>query len=68
MVEVDWVFRKMVKGDSYVDVCIYGSFMYGLCKVGKFREVNKLFNKLMKRDYFIGLKISFLKAGRRGIF
>ncbi|KAL2893085.1 hypothetical protein RDABS01_008994 [Bienertia sinuspersici] len=64
----DYVLRKMVKDGFDVDVCIYGSFMYGLCKLAKFREANKLFNKLMNRDCFSGSKAELLKEGRRVIF
>ncbi|KMT20573.1 hypothetical protein BVRB_1g005550 [Beta vulgaris subsp. vulgaris] len=64
----DWVLRKLINGGFDVDVCIYGSFMYGLCEVGKFREASKLFDKLIKRDCFSGSKAGLLKEGRRAIF
>ncbi|CAO2812892.1 unnamed protein product [Amaranthus hypochondriacus] len=64
----DWVLRKFIKEGFDVDVSIYGSFMQGLTKLGKFREARKLCNKLLNRDCVSGSKDGLLKRGRRMIF
>ncbi|XP_017254804.1 putative pentatricopeptide repeat-containing protein At1g12700, mitochondrial [Daucus carota subsp. sativus] len=67
--EADWVLRELVKREFYIDICVYGNFLYGLCKTGKFREAKKLFLRLTKQDGVGGYKnVDFLKEGRRVIF
>lgn len=68
--EADLVLRKLVKNGFVVDVCVYGSFLYGLCKARKDREANKLFKKMLKRVPARGVREGdvVLKEGRRAIF
>ncbi|XP_057975108.1 pentatricopeptide repeat-containing protein At5g61990, mitochondrial-like [Malania oleifera] len=66
--EADLILRRMVRRKCHLDICVYGSFIHGLCKSGKFREADKLFCKLTKRESFNGLGQGLLKEGRRVIF
>lgn len=66
--EADLILRKLVQGNYYIDICIYGNFIYVPCKTSKFREANKLFCELVKSDCFGGSKFEFFKEGKRAIF
>nr|GEU89764.1 hypothetical protein [Tanacetum cinerariifolium] len=68
--EADLVLRRLVKNGFVLDICVYGSFLYGLCKAGKDREANKLFKKLLKRVPVRGVREGdvVLREGRRAIF
>ena len=63
----DWSRRRVFE----LDVSIYGSFLYGLCKSGKFREARKLFDKLTARDHDEQIAVDcspLVKPRRRAIF
>ncbi|XP_035844091.1 pentatricopeptide repeat-containing protein At5g41170, mitochondrial-like [Helianthus annuus] len=66
----DLALRKLVKNGFVVDICVYGSWIHGLCKSGKYREADKLFRKLLKRGSVkkFGEEKKELKEGRRAIF
>ncbi|KAF5821922.1 putative tetratricopeptide-like helical domain superfamily [Helianthus annuus] len=66
----DLALRKLVKNGFVVDICVYGSWIDGLCKSGKYREADKLFRKLLKWGSVkkFGEEKKVLKEGRRAIF
>lgn len=72
VVEADSVLRDWRNRREFeLDASIYDSFFYGLCKSEKFREADKLFDKLTTRahgDQFMVNSSPLLKPRRRAIF